>query len=143
MERFQVFAGSVLALLMLFGASQAQEAAAPEAPWQEVITAQIEAFRSGDATEAFRHAAAPFQAAFPSAEAFFVAIVGSGYGPIMESASHSFGAFTQVDERSMAQQVMFTGRDLSRYEAVYVVTEEAAGWRVAGVQLAKAPGIGI
>lgn len=140
---FRVYLGALLALVLMAGAAHAQDAVAPDVPWQDVITAQVEAFRTADAPEAFRYAATPFQSAFPDAETFLITIVGSGYGPIMESTSHSFGAYSQLDPRSMAQQVMFTGRDLSRHEAIYVLTEEEGGWRVSGVQLVKAPGMGV
>ncbi len=139
----RVYLQALLALVLMAGAAQAQDGLAADAPWQDVITAQVEAFRAADATEAFRYAAAPFQSAFPDAETFLITIVGSGYGPIMESTSHSFGAHAQLDARSLAQQVMFTGRDLSRHEAIYVLTEEEGGWRVSGVQLVKSPGMGV
>lgn len=112
-------------------------------PWQAVITGQIEAFRAKDAPGAFQYAAEAFHAGFPSAEAFFVAIVGSGYAPIMESRSHSFGVFKMVGDRAVLQEVKLVGNDQSLYEALYQLTEESAGWRVSGVQLLKQPGIGI
>ncbi len=141
MGRLGVMVRAVLAVLLLAAPVAAQEPAA--LPWQTVITAQIEAFRAKDAPGAFQYAAAPFQTAFPSAEAFFVSIIGSGYGPIMESSGHSFGVFHEIDATSVAQQVTLTGKDLSRYEAIYVMTEEERGWRVSGVQLAKTPGMGV
>ena len=114
-----------------------------EEEWQDVITGQIEAFRARDAAGAFQFAAAPFQTAFPSAEAFFGTIIGSGYAPIMESTAHSFGDFAQLDDTHIAQEVMLTANDLTRFEAIYVLTKEEKGWRVSGVQLAKTPGISI
>jgi hypothetical protein len=143
MGRFGFYLRALLAVLLMTGLARAEDAAAPAEPWQEVITAQVEAFRAHDAPGAFRYAAAAFQTAFPSAEAFFAAIVGSGYAPIMDSSTHSFGKFAPLDDRSMAQEVTFTSNDLSRYEAIYVLTEEEKGWRVSGVQLVKAPGMGV
>jgi hypothetical protein len=160
MGRFGVLPSAGLVMLLMAGVAAAQAVTAPGAPvvpevaagpvapaaelaWQDVITGQIEAFRAHDAPAAFSYAAAPFQTAFPSAEAFFVAIIGSGYAAIMDSSSHSFGAFTQLDTKSVAQTVLLIGRDLSRYEAIYILVEEERGWRVSGVQLAKQPGIGI
>lgn len=121
----------------------AEDAAASGEPWQAVITGQIEAFRAKDAPGAFQYAAAAFHAGFPSAEAFFVAIVGSGYGPIMESRSHSFGPFEKMGETMVLQEVKFVGNDQSLYEAYYQLTEETEGWRVSGVQLLKQPGLAI
>lgn len=143
MGRIGRYLRAALAVLLMVGVVQAQEAAAPEQAWQGVITGQIEAFRANDAAGAFQFAAAPFQTAFPNAEAFLATIIGSGYGPIADSTSHTFGSFTKLDERSVAQEVMLTGKDLSRFEAIYVLTEEEIGWRVSGVQLAKTPGLSI
>jgi hypothetical protein len=121
----------------------AQEVTAPVEPWQAVITSQIEAFRAKDAPGAFEYAAAAFHAGFPSAEAFFVAIVGSGYAPIMESRSHSFGKYEKLGDTVVLQEVKLVGNDQSLYEALYQLSEETEGWRVSGVQLLKQPGMGI
>ena len=105
------------------------------APWQDVITGQIQAFRDGDAPAAFNFAGTPFHASFQNADLFFEAIVRSGYGPIMDSESHSFGAFRLIGGFGVMQQVRFVGNDQQLHEAVYQLTEEGAGWRVQGVQL--------
>lgn len=143
MRGFGLLIRAMLAVLLMAGLARAEDAVPSEEAWQVVITAQVEAFRAHDAPGAFQYASAPFQTAFPSAEAFFASIIGSGYGPIMDSSSHSFGKFAPLDERSVAQEVTFTGEDLSRYEAIYVLTEEEKGWRVSGVQLVKTPGMAI
>jgi hypothetical protein len=135
-------AGLVTASLLAVPA-RAEDAAVGTEPWQGVITSQIEAFRHKDAPGAFQYASAAFQMSFPSAEAFFVAIVSSGYAPIMESRSHSFGEYQKLGETSVLQEVKFVGNDQSLYEAFYQLTEESAGWRVQGVQLLKQPGLGI
>ena len=143
----KLWAAGVLAALLLLGtAVWAEEPTAPAAtaePWQAVITSQIEAFRAKDAPGAFQWAAAGFQATFPSPEAFFNAIVGSGYAPIMESRSHSFGKFQKLGDKAVVQEVKFLGNDQGLYEAFYMLAEEANGWRVQGVQLAKQAGVGI
>jgi len=136
----------VTALALLGAAAVAEEPAAPPVtvePWQGVITSQIEAFRMKDAKGAFQWAGAGFQVAFPSPEAFFIAIVGSGYAPIMESRSHSFGSFRKLGDKAVVQEVKFVGNDQGLYEAFYMLAEEANGWRVQGVQLAKQAGVGI
>lgn len=143
MGRFGAYLRAVFVALLMVGVAQAQDVAAPEQAWQSVITGQIEAFRAYDAPGAFQYAASPFQTAFPNAEAFLATIIGSGYGPIADSTSHTFGSFTKLDERSVVQEVMMTGKDLSRFEAIYVLTEEEKGWRVSGVQLAKTPGLSV
>lgn len=105
------------------------------APWQDVITGQIQAFRDRDAPAAFDYAGTPFKVSFGNADMFFEAIVRSGYAPIMESASHSFGEYRLIGQLGVMQQVRFVGNDQQLYEAVYQLTEEGDGWRVQGVRL--------
>ena len=131
---------AMLILVAGLGSALAQET---DAPWQATITGQIEAFRAHDAPGAFGYASAPFHERFGSPEAFFLAIVGMGYAPIMESRSHSFGTFARAPDGSVAQQVELIGNDQGLYGAVYQLIEEPAGWRVTGVQLIKRPGLGV
>ncbi len=141
-----VMAGLFAAFAMFGALAQAQDDAAPGAliePWQAVITSQIEAFRAKDAPAAFLYAGAGFQVAFPTAEAFFSAIVGAGYAPIMESRSHTFGKFQKMGDKAVVQEVKLVGNDQSLYEAFYQLAEEPNGWRVQGVQLLKQAGMGI
>lgn len=136
----------VLALLVLWlGAavpSQAQEGTAV-VPWQEVISSQIQAFRDHDAPTAFSLAGSGFQTAFQNAEVFFEAIINSGYAPIMDSQSHSFGDFQLLGDSGVIQEVRFVGSNQELYGAVYQLTEEESGWRVQGVQLFREAGIAI
>jgi len=149
MSRF----AAVLPLILLgaLGAPPvvAQDAAPPaattqspmQAGWQDVITGQIEAFRTGDATAAFGFAGAGFQTNFTSADAFFTAILNSGYGPIAESRMHNFGSFRMVDETTVLQTVDLVGRDQVLHQAIYQLTLEEGGWRVLGVQLRAGAGV--
>lgn len=129
------------AALALASPARSDEASAPV--WQDVITGQIQAFRDHDAAAAFSFAGAPFQTSFPSAQVFFDAIIGLGYGPIMESRSHSFGNYQMMDKGSVMQEVTLFGNDQSLYEAFYSLEEEPDGWRVEGVILQKRDGVGI
>ena len=134
----------LLVSLLLTASGRAEDVAgATAAPWQATITGQIEAFRHQDAPGAFQYAGAGFQVSFPSPEAFFVAIIGSGYAPIMESRSHNFGKFQMLGDKAVVQAVTLIGDDQSLYEAIYQLAEEPAGWRVQGVQLIKQAGMGI
>lgn len=134
------FAFIVMAFLALAAPAMAQSKVEP---WQEVITSQIQAFRDHDAPAALSYAGKGFQAAFPSPEAFFVSIISSGYAPIMESVSHNFSEFRMVGDKSVAQQVLLVGPNQQVYHAVYLLTEEEAGWRVQGVQLVATAAVGI
>ncbi len=113
------------------------------AEWQGVVSAQILAFRTHDAPGALKYASAPFHAQFTDPEAFYAAIISSGYGPIAQSRAESFGPYQMVADGLVLQDVKLTGTDQSVYEAIYQLTREADGWRVAAVQMVKTPSIGV
>jgi hypothetical protein len=147
LRKLVLAAVALLAMGISAGAQDGPVTGAPQTvalePWQEVISGQIQAFRDHDASVAFGYAGAGFQTTFPNAETFFNAIVTSGYAPIMESRSHSFGQYQMTSADGVVQEVRFTGRDQSIYRAVYQLTVEPEGWRVQGVQLLKEAGIAI
>lgn len=135
----------ILALILmtiLLLPTMAQEAVAP---WQATVSGQIEAFRAKDGAAALGFAGEAFQTQFGGQpEAFFAAIVASGYQPIVESRSHSFGKFEMVSDAIVMQVVKFVGPDQGLYEALYQLGNEPdEGWRVLGVALKKEAGIGI
>jgi hypothetical protein len=143
---FRTLPVGLLGLMALSTPALSQDEMVPapvETPWQDVITSQIQAFRDHDAPGAFMYAGAGFQVSFPSAEAFFNAIVTSGYAPIMESVSHSFGEFEMLGATGVVQEVKLVGKDQELYGALYQLTEEEAGWRVQAVQLYRQEGVAI
>jgi hypothetical protein len=117
--------------------------AAPEAEWQNVISLQIQAFREHDGVVALSFAGSGFKAAFPNPNLFYEAIYNSGYAPILESISHSFGEFEMLSEDAVVQLVKIVGPDQRLYNALYELMKEPDGWRVQGVQLSAEQGIGI
>ncbi len=133
--------GAFFALFLLIVPAAAQEAA--PADWQTVITGQIEAFREHDSAAALSFAGASFKQGFGDPEAFYRAIEGMGYAPLMTSRAHSFGVYELVAPNVVMQAVSFTGDDQALYEAIYQLNLETDGWRVAGVQMVKKPGIGV
>ena len=137
----------LVALLLIIVPTIGQETPpardAVETPWQDVISSQIQAFRDRDAPGAFMYAGASFHLNFPDAESFFNTIMGSGYSPIMESTSHSFGEFQMVGTNGVIQEVRFIGGNQELYGALYQLTEEQGGWRVQGVQLFREQGVAI
>jgi hypothetical protein len=112
------------------------------AEWQAVITGQVEAFRIHDGAGALSFAGASFKQNFPDPAAFEKAIRDWGYAAIMDSRSHSFGPYQQVNENVVLQAVRFTGPDSVLYDAIYQLNKEPDGWRVGGVQLVKTTGMG-
>ncbi len=138
MDRVVAVVGMLLALLV---PAVSQE----EAPWQATVTGQVEAFRAGDGAAALSFAGEGFRTQFEGQpEAFLLAIVATGYEPIVESRSHSFGTFDRISETSVVQVVNFVGADQGLYQALYQLTEEPGeGWRVQGVALRREAGVGI
>lgn len=133
----------VLSLLLLFAPPALAQNDPPAPEWQAVITGQVEAFRHHDGTAALSFAGSTFQANFgANPEAFLQQIDAWGYGAIMESRSHSFGPFQQVNPDVVLQAVRFTGPDSILYDAVYQLNREESGWRIGGVQLIKTTGMG-
>ena len=136
----RVFKGLAFALALACGGvlPAAAQDAAPRTvavePWQAAITGQVEAFRTRNATAAFGYAAAAFHTAFPSAEAFFSAIIGSGYAPIMESRSHSFGRFEKQGDKTLytARVRHWTVEDREAHEKMGF----HVGWGICTDQLA-------
>ncbi|HEX4297873.1 MAG TPA: DUF4864 domain-containing protein [Devosia sp.] len=136
-------------------ASSAPEASTPPPPavaptvdpaeaanWQAVIDGQVQAFRDHNGSVALSFASAAFQGEFTDPAAFLAAIIGSGYGPIADSRSDSFGPYQYFAPDTVYQDVKFIDNDQTLYEAIYALTKEPGGWRVAGVQMAKTPGVG-
>lgn len=111
--------------------------------WQIAITGQIEAFRRGDAEAALSFAGSGFQMQYADPLRFYSDIKRSGYGPILDSRSHSFGGFEWVGNGAVAQVVLLQGPDQGLYQALYSLAAEPDGWRVQGVVLRKREGVGV
>ena len=115
------------------------------APWQATVTGQIEAFRAEDGAAALEFAGEAFRVQFEGQpEAFYAAIIASGYEAIVDSRSHSFGEFNKVSDTRVLQVVDFVGPDQGLYQALYELGDEPGeGWRVLGVALRREAGVGI
>ena len=137
----RVFLALALMMTLLLPAAAQDDAA----PWQATVTGQIEAFRAKDGAAALGFAGQGFRTQFEGQpEAFYAAIVATGYQPIVDSRSHSFGEFNQVSEDVVVQVVRLVGPDQGLYEALYQLgNEPGEGWRVLGVALRKEAGVGI
>lgn len=112
-------------------------------PWQATVSGQIEALQSGDAETALGLASNGFRETYTDPRRFLADVTRSGYGPIVEARSHSFGNYEKTESGVVLQVVRLVGSDLSLYEAVYqLIDEPGQGWRVLGVVLRKVPGRG-
>jgi hypothetical protein len=140
MGRLLALVGMVALALTLASPVRAQD---PDLAWQDVITSQVEAFRARDAAAAFSYAAETFHQTFATPQDFFLVIVSSGYAPIMDSKSHSFGEYKQFRADLVQQLVTFVGTDQKLYQSIYELALEPEGWRVTAVQLVQTPGVGV
>lgn len=131
--------GALLVIVLGLAAAGAQDPPgaddAAHALWQAAVTGQIEAFRTGDDALALFFAGAAFKRALPNPQRFVRVIRRSGYGPIIDSVSHSFGAFEVVSADEVMQLVRIIGPDHRIYDALYRLGREAGGWKVHGVTL--------
>ena len=130
--------GVVFMAACLGGAARAQGTVAPpdQAAIQQVITAQIEAFRHDDGDAAFGFAAPRIKAMFGDAR-HFLAMVRQTYPPVYRPRSFSFGTLTPQDGLPV-QKVELVGPDGQGALALYSMEHEPDGkWRIAGCVLVK------
>ena len=137
----RLVAGLVVVLMLSPAFGQAEKAA--DAPWQAAITGQLEALRAGNGAAALDFAGAEFKAAYPDPKLFYGSLASSGYEPLVHSRSHTFGAFTRIDDNTATQIVIVVGPDQHVYEALYQVGQEPDGWRIKGVVIRQQPAIAI
>ncbi len=103
---------------------------------RQVITAQIEAFRHDDGNAAFSYASPHLRSMFGDAPTF-LAMVKSGYAPVIDPQSVSFGALEQHDGQ-LIQHVELVGPNGEGALALYTMEREPDGtWRIAGCELVK------
>ncbi len=137
----QTIAAAALALCMAQAAALSAAAAADAPPADSVaidrvITAQIEAFRSGDGAAAFALASPGIQRKFGDS-AHFIDAVRQAYPQVYHPRSFSFGALSDA-EGGLTQRVDVVGPDGALVTAVYTLERQPDGsWRIAGCSLLK------
>ena len=132
----------VLAVLPAYS-QQDDGPARDEAAWQEVITGQIEALRRSDGAAALEFAGMAFKAGNPRPGDFLAWVRRTGYGAIIDSVSHSFGAFETRGNDRVLQIVTIIGEDQRIHRALYQLGTEPDGWRILGVVLQDQQAIAI
>ena len=114
--------------------------AAQEAPIQQTIQGQLDAFRADDFAQAFTFASPNIKGIFGTSENFG-ALVRQG-SPMV----HRPSAVTMLELREVAgnlwQRVMITDEAGRTHLLDYQMIETAEGWQINGVQLLRAPGVG-
>ncbi len=105
-----------------------------------VISAQIEAFRAGDFTEAFTFASDGIRAIFGTAENFGT-MVERGYAMVIAPAEVQY---TELRDEggALMQRVLVRDDDGVWHALDYRMIEEDGAWRISGVELLAEPAVG-
>lgn len=115
-------------------------AAAQEAPIQDTIRSQIEAFEADDFAKAFTFASPNIHALFGTPDAFG-AMIRSGYPMVWHPSE-----VTMMDLRTIGgalwQRVRVTDAKGQSYLLDYQMVEGPDGWLINGVQMQVAPDVG-
>ncbi len=129
---------ALVCLVASHGFAQAQAVAPGDrAAIQQVISAQMEAFKRDDGAAALRFAAPSIQAKFGDG-AHFLAMARIGYMAVVRPRSVTFGDLTPEDGGKLQQKVELVGPSGEGALALYDMEHEADGsWRIAGCVLTK------
>ena len=134
--RVFTFAVVAAACVYLPHAAAAEVSAADRGAIDQVITAQIEAFRHDDGAAALRFATPGLQRQFGNG-AHFLDIVRQDYPPVFRPRSFTFGDIDAADGE-VIQRVELIGPDGTPATALYEMQHEADGsWRISGCTLLK------
>ncbi len=132
MKRFLV----VFTIILFAGRAFAGEAEIKAA--QQSIEAQLRAFQAGDRVAAYSYAAPNITRMFPTAD-IFMNMVETGYAPIGQPQSYSFGTVTEPAPGSIIQEMTIVGKDGRVFEANYTLELQPDGaFRITGVRLREA-----
>ncbi|WP_374651531.1 DUF4864 domain-containing protein [Dongia sp.] len=129
-----------LALGLLFltlAPARAEPSPTDRTSFQQIIAAQMSAFRVDDGVAAFGFASPGLQAKFGSA-ATFMEMVKEGYAPVYRPRAVEFRAV--VDHNGQPEQQVFViGPDGRGYIAHYMMERQPDGsWRISGCYLEPA-----
>ena len=127
---------------LLFAPSWAAEPnAADKQAFQQIISAQLEAFKADDGALAYSYAAPTVTKIFPTVD-IFMSMVKRGYQAVYTNSKYKFGELTTDILGRPAQHVTITAENGKRYEAVYAMEKQPDGnWKIAGVQMVEIPGL--
>jgi hypothetical protein len=115
-------------------------ALAQEAPIQETIQRQIEAFRADDFARAFTFASPTIKGMFGTPENFG-AMVKNGYPMVYRPADVQMMELREV-AGNLWQRVRITDQAGAGWYLDYMMVETAEGWQINAVQILPAPDVG-
>lgn len=124
----------------LLAACLALPAAAQEAPIQETIQRQIEAFQADDFARAFTFASPTIKGMFGTPENFG-AMVKNGYPMVYRPADVQMMELREV-AGNLWQRVRITDQSGAGWYLDYMMVETAEGWQINAVQILPAPDVG-
>lgn len=125
----------------LLAACLALPAGAQEAPIQETIQNQIDAFRADDFARAFTYASPTIKGMFGTPENFG-AMVQNGYPMVHRPAEVEMQELREV-AGNLWQRVRIVDQAGRAHLLDYMMVETAEGWQINAVQLLPAPDIGV
>ncbi|MEM7059832.1 MAG: DUF4864 domain-containing protein [Pseudomonadota bacterium] len=107
---------------------------------QSVIQSQLDAFQKNDLETAFGFASPTIQQKFGSPETFG-RMVRNGYPMVWRPASREWRQLVQTDAGPV-QVVLFEDSSGRLHEAGYLMQQIDGIWRINGVHVRQAPGVG-
>jgi hypothetical protein len=127
--------------LALAAPLSAQEAVAPNPEIQSTIEGQFDAFRAGDVAEAWNYASPNIQRLFRSEENF-ARMVEQGYPMVWNPGDIEFIDLQRLGGMLVQRVQVIDGQGNAHYLG-YAMVETEAGWRINGVQVLRAPDLGV
>ncbi len=133
---------ALLIVLGLAGPAAAQTVSdSDQAAFRNIISSQIEAFRSGDGGKAFSFASPALNRQFGSSE-LFMEMVRRGYQPVIDPQSFAFGPVTTELNGRPTQVVTIVDKAGKSWTALYAFERQPDGtWRISGVTLKELEGV--
>jgi hypothetical protein len=125
---------------VLLAACLALPAAAQEAPIQNTIQSQIDAFQADDFGRAFTFASPTIKGMFGTPENFG-AMVKQGYPMVYRPAEVQMMDLREV-AGNLWQRVRITDQAGAGWLLDYMMVETAEGWQINAVQILPAPDVG-
>lgn len=126
---------------VLLAAALAVPAVAQEAPIQDTIQSQIEAFQADDFARAFTYASPTIKGMFGTPENFG-AMVKQGYPMVYRPSEVQMMELREV-AGNLWQRVRITDRAGAGWYLDYMMVETAEGWQINAVQILPAPDVGV
>jgi len=133
----------ILALAMGLSAAwaSAQEVLSPNPDIEATISGQFEAFEAEDVDGAWQYASPNIQRLFGTADNFG-RMVQQGYPMVWDPGSVSFIDLQQLGA-IIVQRVEVIDQAGTAHYLGYQMIQTEAGWRINGVQVLRAPAIGV